>query len=276
MKIYGCRAQLIGDAIMALPILTYLEKKYPNSFKYWSVAKKISQAVSLFINHPLINQIHVTRGLEGPEKDDYILINSCDLILNVNPQHPDARYPNDFNIYEETFRMAGFSIEEYNTLSEEEKRPKLVKWFDVKKHPNAIALFAFAGYNRQPFRNPSIEWYNDLIVELNKMGYYVFQFGHDTESHFYNISWRFNNQSYFEQIKMALGCDFVINTDSGSGLAIGAYEHPQISLLTNHWPGHNKNFFALAPNNINNQNLFARNGCDNILIEHVIEAIKNI
>ena len=52
-KIWGISYGLIGDLIMALPSLTYYEKKYPNSYKIWVIEKKCSQCASLFLNHPL-------------------------------------------------------------------------------------------------------------------------------------------------------------------------------------------------------------------------------
>src|ERR1039457_2172964 len=213
MKIYGCRAQLIGDSIMALPILNYLERLYPNSFKYWSIAKKVSQCLPLFINHPLINQIHVTSGEEGPEGKDFELINKCDLIINVNPQHPDNRFPNEFDIYSETWRMAGFPVEEYHNLTPEEQRPRLTKWFNITKYPKTIAIFPFAGYAREPKRSPSRHWYvKVLFPELYKMGYSIFHFGHEAEPTLDYESRdkkyvRFTHLPLFDQIKMANGCE---------------------------------------------------------------------
>ena len=59
-KIFGVRAGLIGDSIMALPILNYLENKYSNSYKIWVIEKKCSQAAPIYINHPLIDKILIS------------------------------------------------------------------------------------------------------------------------------------------------------------------------------------------------------------------------
>jgi ADP-heptose:LPS heptosyltransferase len=278
-KIYGIRAQLIGDTIMALPILNYLEKIYPNSFKYWSIAKKTAQASQLYKNHPLIDEIHITQGNEGPEGSDFELINNCDLIINVNPQHPDGRFPNDFNIYEETFRMAGFDVKEFHNLTTEEQRPKLNRWFQTERNKNTIGIWPCAGYGTQNKRNPSREWYSKLIKELLSQNYTILQFGHpiDYKFDFTNSNYKIaTNLSFFDQIKLSLSTDLNIGTDSGSSLVIGAYEHPQITLLTNHWPGHSRNFTALAPNSINNINFIGINNPDNINIEEVLEKIKEL
>ena len=60
MKIWGPLSGIIGDLIMGLPMLTYFEKKYPGSYKYWGIHKKMSHATPLFYNHPLIDRIKIT------------------------------------------------------------------------------------------------------------------------------------------------------------------------------------------------------------------------
>ena len=39
-KVFGIRGSLIGDNIMALPLLTLIDKYRPDCYKYWQVAKK--------------------------------------------------------------------------------------------------------------------------------------------------------------------------------------------------------------------------------------------
>ena len=83
---------------------------------------------------------------------------------------------------------------------------------------------------------------------------------------------RHNDKPYFEQIKMALRTDISIGTDSGSGLVIGAYGVPQVSLIPIHW-GNEQNPTALSTNNPNNTSLYSFNGTDNITIQEVISVI---
>jgi hypothetical protein len=277
-KIFGVRAQLIGDLVMAIPLLTLLEKKYPNSYKYWCIAKKVSQSADLFRHHPLIDEIFITKGMEGPEGSDYNVIDNCNLVLNVNPSHPDDRFPNFFNIWEETARMADFSMDEYNLLTEEEKRPKLVKWFDVENlGPKTIACWPVAGYAKWPGRSPSKQWYEKLFIMLYSMGFTIYQFGHPNDytfnSHPQHIDCR--HLSFFDQVKKTLGTSIALATDSGISLVIGAYSFPQISLLTNHWrsPRHVRNFYAFGTNNPNNYSFFGMNHCDNISQGEVIAKI---
>lgn len=288
-KIFGIRGSLIGDNIMALPLLTLIEKLRPDCYKYWQVARKGAQMVPLLLNHPLIDRIVISDCEEGMGPKDIEIAKKCDIVFDVMPQHPaEQDWPNYRNIYEETALMAGFSMQNYNLLTEEEKRPKLVKWFNVEKQPaKTIALWPCAGYGNENKRNPSEEWYFKLLEYLTKEGYVVLQFGHPKD---YNLHSAVVNRGYysqhnffckntlpfFDQIKMTLGCDLVISTDSGSGLIFGAYEMPQITLLTNHFPNHTKNLTAFAPNNLKNTNFIGVGSPDNILHEEVLKKVKEI
>jgi ADP-heptose:LPS heptosyltransferase len=279
-RIFGTRQSLLGDSIMSLPILTYLEKRYPDSYKIFHIAKKCSQAVPLYFNHPLIDRILISDCLEGFGPNDYEVMKTCDLVINTMPPHFDDRFPNDFDIYEETFRMSGLPIEEFWAMTEEEKRPKLVKWFDTENlGSKTLAFFACAGYgaNGWSSRNPTKGWYEKLLPKLYAEGYTVYQFGHPLdytfESHPQHVDCR--QLVFFDQIKKALGTSIALATDSGTSLILGAYSHNQVSLLTNHWthPRHVRNFYAFGTNNLNNHSFFGLNHCDNISQEEVLAKI---
>ena len=77
LKIIGLRPSKGGDLITSLPVLHLLEKKYPNSYKTVSVAKKNSVFAQLLYNHPLIDRIHINEILENSNKEDidFILLN---------------------------------------------------------------------------------------------------------------------------------------------------------------------------------------------------------
>lgn len=298
MKIHGFRYQLIGDSIGALPVLIAMEKKYPGSFKSWGLAKKVSHAAPLFLNHPLINQIFIFDGAEGPESErDFKFINSHDLIINGNPQHPfEHDWPNYRSFYEETFVMAGIPLFVYEQLSEEEKYPKLYKWFNIpdknlllpsraKPKERAVALWPFAGYGKEPRRTPNVEWYNELLRKLIDINIHVFIFGHpnDRQLYDYDLSEGSNcnfylhyksHEAFFEQIKQTLACDLVLSTDSGSGLIFAAYGHNQINFITNHWPNHKRNPLALAPKGPNTHNFFGDGSANSIDINDVLDTIQ--
>lgn len=281
MNILCGRAQLIGDQVASLPIAGYFKRRYPNAKTIFPVAKKVSQVAPLYLMHPDIDQIYIFDGQEGPEsKGDFNMIKSCDIIINPNPPHPDNRYPLEFNIYSESWRMAGLPIEEWNKLTEFERRPRLVKWFKpeprlYEEAQKTVALWGFASYgNREPKRNPTVGWYEDLIELLHKSKIKVVRFGHPNDPDPANLYPEDSHTSldFFTQIKMTLSTDLMLGTDSGSSLIIAGYEFPQVTLLTDHW-GNTHNPLALAPNNPNNFNIFAPNGCNNIKVKEVFEKI---
>lgn len=284
-KIFGIRPSLIGDSIMSLPILNYLELKYPDSYKYFTIAGKCSQSAPLYLNHPLIDKIYILDKEEGVSDKDKSIINNCDIVFNLFPQHPDGIpcvncwWWNHYNCVEETWRMAGLPLEEYHKLPKNDKYPKLYRWFKTERLNNTIVIFPFAGYYNENTRNPSINWWNKMVLEINKKfpEKKILHCGYFTEPTLEGKVQKLTNLAYFEQIKLALGADCVIGTDSGTSWVIGAYGHPQVTLLTNHAPKHNQNLLAFAPFNYknNNINIFATNGCDNINYDTILEAIKN-
>lgn len=281
------RAQLLGDTVSALPIARYFKKIYPESHLIWPIAKKCAQGAPLYINCPWLDEIYVCDGQEGPEsKRDLIKMNSCDFIGEINPQHPDNRYPKEFDIYSESWRMFGLPIEEWNKLTPDEQQPKLFKWWNplprIFGNKKTVAYWCQAGYGRENKRNNSQAYIEKLISCLWNDGYSVAQFGSENDWNlFENVDVddskfkRLNNLSFFHQIQLTLECDLMIGSDSGSALLVGAYQFPQVSLLTDHW-GNSNNPMALSSNNIYNKTLFSSGNADNIKIEDVLSAIKNI
>lgn len=292
IRCWGVRSGMVGDMIMALPVLNYLELKAPGSYKYWAIGQRFAQAAPLFINHPLIDKIHI---LSSPERlehpKDLDIACKCDAIFNITPDHPDGMpgindfWWNNYSLCEETFRMAGYTVEQFRSMPEELRKPKLEKWFMTENRPNSIGIWPFAAYGKEPGRSPSKEWWEKLLPQLWDLNYVVYVFGHPNDPQLFQDSYLSNfnledmrHLSFFDQIKWSLEMDLCVNTDSGSGWVIGAYGHKQISLLTNHAPKHNTNIYSFAPENWANKNinLFATDGCDNITYDNVINAVKTL
>jgi len=278
-KVLGVRQSLIGDCIMSLPVLQFVEKRRPNSYKYWHVAKKCSQSAPLFYNHPLIDKIVITDCEEGFGPKDIELAKQCDFVFNTTPQHPFGECWHDHrNMLQETWVMAGIDLKEFEALTEEEKTPSLTKWFNTNRESNTIAVHCFAGYGRDNHRSPNKEWWAELIESLTKQGFKVIRLGHPKEPELTKCN-DLRHLSFLEQIQIALGCDMYIGTDSGFSLVMGAYSHPQITLLTNWNVNHFQNPTCLQPINKNNISLFnefIKGGCSGISKDKVLENIKNL
>jgi len=292
-KIWGVSYGLIGDLIMALPVLNYFEKKYNNSYKYWVIQKKCSQCVDIFLNHPLIDNIRITENWETFGDSDFEIIKKCDISIPFDMKHENNLWYNEDGCVEETAKMAGI-LDLKDVLSDEEMKPKLYQWFNAGfinsintgytseydgSHNNfkkTISIWPFAGYGSLDKRSPSIKWWRELIEELIFNGYRIYQCGYINEKSLFENEKFFiiNNLSFFEQIKISLATSFSIGTDSGVMWVLGAYSHPSINLMTYWLPNHNKNPFSLAPINDNGINIFNPESCDNIEIEEVMEKIK--
>lgn len=278
-KIFGFRGSMIGDQIMTLPILNFLERQYPGSYKYFQIARKFSQAVPLYLNHPLIDKIIISDCDEGMGPKDKEIAAQCHLVFDVMPNHPmEHDWPNYRNIYEETWVMAGLPLAAYRALPADEQRPKLVPWFDIPRQSKpTIGVWPCAGYGMEGKRHPTKGWYDELIKSVNTHfpSFQVLQFGHPNDFRIEGAT-DMRHEPFFDQIKKSVGCDVIISTDSGSGLILGAYGVSQISLLTNHFPGHHRNLTAFAPNNLRNHNLVGVNNPDNINIQDVITILQNL
>jgi ADP-heptose:LPS heptosyltransferase len=277
MKIWGIRQGMIGDSIMSLPVLNFLEKKYPGSYKFFVIGKKFSQSAPLYINHPLIDKIHILQNDESLGLKDEEIKNSCDLSINVNPEHKFTNWYTKYSCVEETFRMSGFELEELKRLPIEEHKPRLYKWWKESSeiNKNYIAIFPFAGYGKISKRSPSKNWWESLLQKIVD-NYKILHFGSENEPVLSNHEnyHKLTHLPFFDMIKLALTTKISIGTDSGSSWVIGAYGHNQINLLSDEPVGSN----GLIPENYlsNSVNFFGKNNCDEILHESIIDIINSI
>lgn len=306
-KIWGIGYGLIGDLVASLPILTYFERKYPDSYKIFVVEKKCSQAVELFINHPLIDKIKVTDNWNGVGDIDRKMASGCDVRdaawSNVNAPrrgpwngqwHNPTRWYNEYTFVEETARIYGID-DMKEVLTEEEMRPQLYKWFDIgfdkskkmggyssnvktykenERIPRNIAIWPFAGYGDTFGRSPGIEWWKQTIRVLTEKGYTVHHFGLDenilSNSELYV---KYTYMSFFEQVKLSLASSLVIGCESGPMWIMGGYQHPAVHLLTNYLDGHNENLLALNPVNVNSETFYNKSSCDAISYSDVVDSV---
>ena len=292
-KIWGMSYGLIGDLIMGLPMLTYFEKKYPGSYKYWVIEKKCSVCAPLYFNHPLIDRIKITDEWSGFGEEDKRLMASADVKTTCEGwKHDRPDWYNVRSCVEETAIVAGIS--DFLEILKEEISPQLNKWFNVgffnpKCHTytkqytssnegfkNNIAIWPFATAGDKTGRSPSLGWWKKVVETLISLGYTVYHYGMPTEPKITTIEGycNFTFLSYFEQVQGALASKLTIGTDSGSMWVMGAYAHPAINLMTMWLKNHKTNHLALAPVNLNATNLFKEGGCDNITIDEILTIVK--
>jgi ADP-heptose:LPS heptosyltransferase len=273
MKIFGTRMSLIGDIIMSLPVLQKLCEIVDKPYVYFSIAQKCKQSAPLFYNHPLIQEIKISDQFEDLGENDFKIIKECDIVLPVRPNPPDQfDWYNYRSLIEETTRMAGFSqsftADTVPILYVNKEIPHIKQ--------KTIAIWPFAGYGKGSSRSPNIEWWKNTCDALTRKGFNILHCGVNNEPDIFTGDQysRITNLEFADQIYYSLGCCGAIGTDSGSMWVIAAYHQiPQINLITNWLPNHNKNLLSLAPVGKKVRNLYADNGCSNININDVVNSV---
>ena len=305
IKIWGTAFSLIGDLIMSLPQLTYFKKKYDNTYINFVIHKKISYCAPLFFNHPDIDKIIISGEWSSFNSSDYKIAKECDVVTTsldhsnkmiLDRKHEEKFWYNHRNCIEETALMSG--ITDLNeTLTTNEKIPYLKKWFDpgfedeqkkaaytYKKEESkrnkilgkSLAIWPFAGYGRSKNRNPSEEWWKQLVLTLTNNSINVYHFGYfkepklsENKKYYHNLT----NLDFFNQIKISLGSKLAIGTDSGSMWVLAAYNHPIIVLGTNWYDNHTNNLKATIPPIKNGECIFNQNNFLNLRTDEVYNKI---
>jgi len=297
-KIWGVSYGLLGDLIMGLPVLTYFEKKYPGSYKYWVIEKKCAYSAFLYFNQPLIDRIHITGTWTRFSEEDVEIAKACDVRTNIEHTYKHSRsdWWNYARQVEETAYLAKiFDLKD--VLTEKEMYPKLHRWFDVGLDDNSmnaykktndqdisifeksIAIWPFSTADHQGKRSPSVEWWRKITPMICELGYKVIHFGYpkDPDILIGSDSYvKLTHLPFFEQVKASLATTASIGLDSGGMWVMGAYSHPAIHLMSNWLPNHNRNYFCLEPINKNAITLFEKNGVDNIRQQVVVEKLEEL
>lgn len=284
VKIIGSnRLSLFGDCICSLPFSSYIKKRYPNSVNIAYLDIKCQQLLPLLINQDCFDGIRISELPDKISQNDQNYFKNFDLVFEPFPSVTEDYYYNHRSVIEETFRMSTLRDAgrvnpiEWDKLNEEEKRPHLKRWFEVKKNNNYIALWASSGYSSDPVnqkRNPTKEYWAGLVNRLLKEGYKVAQFGTRDHELVSEKVLDLRHYSLFDAIKFTLGSICSIGTDSGSQHIVAAYSHPQLVLSTYWRAGHVQNPSALIPVNPNLKLLWNNENINNINHDDVVNGVK--
>ena len=280
---------------MSLGMLTYFRKKFDNPHITWVIADRLKQFVPFYQYHPEIDMIYTCKGAhDGIDDNDRAALGDNDIWIDVTPQHPNgASWYSKFTCVEETVRMSygswakdhlGLNSPDQlladfkKVLTEQEQKPRLYKWWKEKKYfeNKTIGIFPVAGYNDAGLaRNPSQQFYEELIFDLQKEGYKVAIFGYHKDFKL-GGDYNFVEKSLFDQVKVALTTDLVIGTDSGSAWLAGAYGIPQVNIIQNFYPNGREDFWPLTPENCegNAETITCWNGWGDLTTEKVIKEVE--
>ena len=288
-KIFTGKPSRYGDIICFIPFVTYLKKIYPDSYITFFIDKTCAPVTQFLLNYPGIDNFQIS--LEEDKVIQKDISKNYDIVFNLYNNLTNPYYYNYHNVQKENFIMSEIFTKdgvkkiissEYEVLTSEEKFPKLVQYFKTDRLKKTIAIWPFSGYSDSDTtrkRSPSITWWKKLVDILKAQGFDLIEFGHPNNQSLTGVTNKIKDlrhMSLFDSMKISLGCDLVITTDSGVSHIFGAYGMNQICLYSPYQENHFQNFEAMTPMNYKN-NLKLICGLDNINTinqEEIIDFIK--
>ena len=266
-----------GDLCINTVAAQIFKSKWPDEILVMSINKKWVDLAPLFYNHPYIDGIHVWEGYDNwpSEKDKDFIRNNFEKVRVASPMMPHTSngWWKKFHQTTECVIMNGIKNESEMKDYSNGFSCYLEKWFDVEYYHKWVAFAPFAGwYNQNNDKMLTVEKANEIVGQILKLGYCVFQIGGPNEPQL-NGTIRVN-QSYFESVKMVLGCEALVHTDTGMGWYASAYSHPQLGLYSHAYYGEDR-VRAIQPINRNGKFLSARN-VGEIDVEMVVDSLKGV
>jgi ADP-heptose:LPS heptosyltransferase len=269
LRAIGWNLGLRGDIIMNTVAARSFKEQYPEFKLTLGVGPQFADMEPLFRDHPFFDAFHVYNSYDNwPDNIDFEYLNKekYDIVFHGKPAHVDEWYKFRHQ-YAEAAKMNSLPIP--SNLN-----PILTKWFPIEKLEKTIAFAPFAGYIHNKNNDKMLSQYKtEIIVKfIKQLGYKVLFLGGSNEPEIPGVI-RLNS-SYFESVKLMLGCQFLIHTDTGIAHAAGAYDFPRLGLYGYRYYGKD-NVKNIIPLNTNSINLHASNvnDIDDELIFQKIEEI---
>lgn len=284
----------IGDLVCSLPAARYIKIKFPNSYSVAVLDPRTKELAPLLINHPDIDRIYISQKEEGYTDKEKEWVGTFDFNLPLFGHYVPDEWGNTISPREANFRLR-FQFEPngsplysdgWNTLTEDEKKPRLEPWFNFERFDKTIVVAPFVGYNLSDdttrSRCPSVEWWGKVVEMLINLGFTVVQVGMPKSPLICNESNRYNpkfidkrNLPLIDSVKIALGAELFIGACGGMSMIVNAYGQRSICPYTN-WK---KTAIseALLPVNWKNQLIPIYNENINaITLEEVYKAVQQL
>lgn len=256
-----------GDLAINLPAIEHLHRK--GFVVDMPIHRQFADMAPLFLNLPYLNSVFITDDYEDfPSARDLTL-----LAVRKYDEICDPMQPHRMDRWHDHMHQTSCVLYDYanETLEEADQQINLVKWFDSLDQSGLIAFAPFAG-NYAP-GNPkalSEQRAHEIVCAINKAGYGVVQLGGPGEPRLYGTfqeKW-----SYFESVRVMLGCCALIHTDTGMGWVASGYKHPQLGLYSHQYYGEDK-VHNIQPRNPNAQYLSAAN-VNEIDLDSIVNSLK--
>ena len=179
-----------GDSVCSLPAAHYIKKIFPNSYSVAVLDPKTKELAPLLINHPDIDRIYINEKEEGYTEKEKQWVSTFDFNLPLLGHYVPPSWNKTMSWVESNFRLrfqfqatgSPLSARGWDTLTEDEKKPKLEPWFKVEHFDEKLIVIApFVGYNLNDemtrTRSPSLDWWFLVVEMLINMGFTVVQIG---------------------------------------------------------------------------------------------------
>ena len=267
MKAIGFNQGQYGDLCINLIACRAFKRDYPESKLYFGINKKYESLKYIFLNNPLIDDIHIWDQYDGwPSYIDqnYLDMMKFDKIFNPMPKHTQEDWYQYRHQTQELCLM-------HKLNPPENLKINLIKYFNTDKNPKYVAI-NFQAETRGQDKTPSLEQSQQIINLLIKLGYKPVQIGLSNQPEICKDKFI---GTFFDTIKFVLSCDFLLTVDSAISWIASGYEFPTIGLYS-------RSYYPMAYTSknwqpINNNGIYIEdNKINNIKLEIIESAIKNI
>lgn len=277
-----------GDTICSLVAARYIKKVFPDSYSVAVLDPKTRELAPLLINNSYIDKIYINEKEEGYTEKEKQWASTFDFNLPIFGHYVPPNWSKTMSWVESNFRLrfqfqaahSSLSASGWDTLTEDEKKPKLEQWFKVERFDEKVVVVSpFVGYSLDDemtrTRSPSLDWWESVVEMLLKVGFTVVQIGTKNFPpicdcpNFYD----YRNFSLFESVRLTLGADLFIGACGGMSFIINAYGQKSICPYTDWVKG--AKLEVLLPVNYKNRliPLFGETGINSISLETVREAV---
>lgn len=230
IKGIGMLAGQVGDSILCTVAVRAFKEVYPDSTFTFAVAEQYAGVLPLFINHPLIDDLHTWTGYDNPRwpaADDlaYIKWRGYDWVANAMAPHSQPDWYNHRTYGQEACVRFGLPIPEDQSYA-------LVPWMRLRKDcSKVVTLSLFPSKGQQMAKGLLVSQAEKLCQDLRAMGYDPVQLGGRYEPKLEGAV--APSMSILEATTLMLSSKLHITSDTAFSSIAAGYSHPTLGFYGN-------------------------------------------
>jgi ADP-heptose:LPS heptosyltransferase len=224
VRAIGFNLGLRGDILMSTVAARSFKQEYSNSHLTLGVASQFKDLLPLFHDHPYFDSNHVYESYDNwpsPRDMEYIKSVGFNFAFDGKPMHRDGKWWELRHQYAEAAHMVGLNVPD-------DIRPTMNRWFNISSRPDTIALAPFGGNGGVNDKALSIVQAQGIVDWLLAHRWKVVHLGAPNEPDL--VGAPRPRLSYFDAVRLMLGCRALIHCDTGMGHFAGAYGHPSFGI----------------------------------------------